>query len=277
MRIVKEGYITNLVGYSTKGESDDEPSRLEVPLMKVPFVEPQPEPQAVIEKVVPPAPVFTPSAVTKKKSVLKGVVKTEVEKIPIEGVLVTFKNDCDNSTQQVMTGPDGIYAFNMTDGCDYTLEVSKDGYGTNVNKIKKVKKGKAKEISQVLGLFKEGDLITMDNIYYDSGSAVIRQDAARELNKLAATLQKFPTMVIELGSHTDSRGDTQDNLNLSEKRAQAAVDYIARKGVERNRMLAKGYGESDLVNSCINGVSCTEVEHQKNRRTTVKIIKVRPE
>ncbi len=281
MKIGKEGYITNFVGYSTKGEADDEPSRLEVPLMKVQIVEPEPEPQAVIEKVVvptsPSAPVYKPEALTKKKSLLKGVVKTELEKTPIEGVLVTFKNDCDNSTQQVMTGADGVYAFNMTDGCDYTLEVSKDGYGTNVNKIKKVKKGKAKEISLGLGLFKEGDVITMDNIYYDSNKAGIRKDAARELDKLAATLQKFPSMVIELGSHTDSKGEAQDNMNLSEKRAQAAVDYIAKKGIEKSRMLAKGYGESDLVNTCVDGVSCTEAEHQKNRRTTVKIIKVRAE
>ncbi len=280
MKIVKEGYVTNFVGYSTKGEADDEPSRLEVPLMKVQIVEP--EPQAVIEKVLvpvaPSAPMYKPEAITKKKSLLKGIVKTEVEKTPIEGVLVTFKNDCDNTTQQVMTGPDGVYAFNMTDGCDYTLEVSKDGYGTNVNKIKKVKKGvKAKEISLGLGLFKEGDVITMDNIYYDSNKALIRKDAARELDKLAATLQKFPSMVIELGSHTDSKGEAQDNVNLSEKRAQAAVDYIAKKGIERNRMLAKGYGESVLVNGCTDGVSCTEAEHQKNRRTTVKIIKVRSE
>jgi outer membrane protein OmpA-like peptidoglycan-associated protein len=282
MKIVKEGYVTNFVGYSTKGESDDEPSKLDVPLMKLQIVEPEPEPQAVIEKVVvsktPVAPVYKPESLTKKKSLLKGVVKTEVEKTPIEGVLVTFKNDCDNTTQQVMTGSDGVYAFNMTDGCDYTLEVSKDGYGTNVNKIKKVKKGKAKEISLNAGLFKEGDvLVTMDNIYYDSKSIAIRKDAARELDKLAATLQKFPSMVIELGSHTDSRGDAQDNMNLSEKRAQAAVEYIAKKGVDRNRMLAKGYGESDLVNNCVDGVSCTEVEHQKNRRTTVKIMKVRTE
>ena len=66
-------------------------------------------------------------------------------------------------------------------------------------------------------------------------------------------------------------------MNLSEKRAQAAVDYIAKKGIDKSRMLAKGYGESDLVNTCVDGVSCTEAEHQKNRRTTVKIIKVRAE
>ena len=277
MKIGKEGYVTNLIGYSTKGEADDEPSYLKVSLMKVKIVQPVPEPQAVIEKVadsMSSIPLFKPESLIKKKSLLKGIVKTEVEKMPIEGVLVTFKNDCDNSTQQVMTGSDGVYAFNMTDGCDYTLEVSKDGYGTNVNKIKKVKKGKAKEISLGLGLFKQGDLITMDNIYYDSNAAKIRKDAARELDKLVATLQKFPSMVIELGSHTDSRGKAQDNMNLSEKRAQAAVDYIAKKGIEKSRVFAKGYGESNLLNTCVDGVSCTEAEHQKNRRTTVKIIKI---
>ena len=279
IKIGKAGYITNFIGYSTKGEADDEPSRLEVPLMKVPIVQPEPESQAVIEKVFTPlpAPMFTPESLIKKKSLLKGIVKTEVEKMPIEGVLVIFKNDCDNSTQQIMTGPDGVYAFNMTNDCDYTLEVSKEGYGTNVNKIKKVKKGKAKEILLGLGLFKEGDLITMDNVYYDSNIGKVRKEATRELDKLVATLRKFPSMYIELGSHTDSRGDAQDNLNLSEKRAQAAVDYMAKKGIEKSRMLAKGYGESDLVNACVDGVSCTEVEHQKNRRTTVKIIKIRTE
>ena len=81
MKIGKEGYITSFVGYSTKGEADDEPSRLEVPLMKVQIIEP--EPQAVIEQVAAPssAPVYKPESLIKKKSLLKGIVKTEVEKI----------------------------------------------------------------------------------------------------------------------------------------------------------------------------------------------------
>jgi outer membrane protein OmpA-like peptidoglycan-associated protein/tetratricopeptide (TPR) repeat protein len=286
LRVTKGGYITNIIGYSTKGEADDAPSRLEVPLMKVQeqIVEQAP-PALIIEssKVIPaevPKNAFIPSekkfAPAKKSgSVLKGVVKTEIEKTPIEGVLVTFRNDCDNSKQEAVTGADGIYTFEMTDGCDYTLEVTKEGYGANVNKINRIKKGKGKEISQDLGLFKEGDEITNDNIYYDSGKAAIRKDAARELDKLAATLQKNPEMVIEIGSHTDSRGDAGVNQELSDKRANAAVDYIAKKGVDRSRMLAKGYGESRLLNECLDGVTCTESEHQKNRRTTVKIIKVK--
>ncbi len=276
--VKREGYNTNVLGFSTKGESDNAPSAMDIPLRKQggPIVT-QPEVQP---KNTPPVEIVQPTDTTKteKVSQLKGIVKTEIEKTPIEGVLVTFINECDGSKQQVITGPDGVYAFDMEEGCDYTLEVSKDGYGTTVNKISKViKKAKPKVVSQDLGLFKEGDLITIDNIYYDMGSAKIRKDAARELDKLAATLMKNPSMIIELGSHTDSRGDAQENLNLSSKRAQAAVDYIASKGVERNRMLAKGYGESLLVNGCSDGVSCTEREHQKNRRTTVKVIKAKTE
>jgi outer membrane protein OmpA-like peptidoglycan-associated protein/tetratricopeptide (TPR) repeat protein len=276
--IKKEGYTSNYLGYSSKGEADNAPSRLEIPLMRLVMTEPISEKPIKADTITPTKPSIPTVGKSDKSSLLKGVIKTEIEKIPIEGVLVTFRNECNNTTQQVVTGADGVYAFEMEDGCDYTLEVSKDGYGKKVNKITKVaKKGKNSEISQDLGLFKEGDVITMDNIYYDKGSAKIRKDAARELDKLAATLMKNPTMVIEIGSHTDSRGDAQVNLNLSTRRAQTAVDYIASKGIERNRMLAKGYGETALVNECADGVSCTELEHQKNRRTTVKFIKAKVE
>lgn len=270
-KIEKEGFVVKTIGYSTKGEIDKESSTLEINLVKQEPVELQistSKNSTSTQKTLNPANL-------KNKSMLTGFVKSEFDQKPMEGVLVSFINVCDNSIQQITTGADGSYTFYMNEDCDYTIEVSKSGYGKNVNKIKKVKKGNAKVISQDLSLFKEGDLITMNKIYYDSGSATLRKDAMRELNKLTITLQKTPTMVIELGSHTDSRGDAQDNLNLSTKRAQAAVDYIVSKGISRNRILAKGYGESELVNSCADGVSCTEIEHQQNRRTTVKIIKIK--
>lgn len=280
-KIQKSGHLINTVGYSTIGESDNNPSRIEVPLSKIPEISSIPATLPSLSTTpekVEVSPILPGSSVKKPVnggSILKGIVKTEVEKRPIEGVMVILRNACDNTSQSAVTGPDGVYSFEMEDGCDYILEVAKDGYGKNVNKIKKIKKGKVKEISQDLSLFKEGDVVTIDNIYYDSGKSSIRKDAARELDKLAATLLKYPEMVIEIGSHTDSRGESAENQALSEKRAEAAVEYISHKGVDRNRMLAKGYGESDLVNECGDGVSCTEAEHQKNRRTTVKIIKVK--
>lgn len=275
IKIEKEGFVINTVGYSTKGEIDAESSKLEVPLVNIKQIKLELQISAS-KNGTSPANSKNPNPLNlKNKSILTGFIKSEIDKRPMEGVLVSFINVCDNTTQQIITDADGSYTFYMNEDCDYTIEVSKSGYSKNVNKIKKVKNGNSKVISQDLSLFKEGDLITMDNIYYDSGSSILRKDAMKELNKLALTLQKTPTMVIEIGSYTDSRGDAQDNLNLSTKRAQAAVDYIVNKGISRNRILAKGYGESEPVNSCTDGVSCTEIEHQQNRRTTVKIIKIK--
>ena len=87
-------------------------------------------------------------------------------------------------------------------------------------------------------------------------------------------MQDNPLLNIELSSHTDSRAGDQYNLVLSDKRAKAAVQYIVTKGIEAKRMRWKGYGESKLVNNCTNDVICTEEEHQKNRRTEFKAIKI---
>jgi outer membrane protein OmpA-like peptidoglycan-associated protein len=114
--------------------------------------------------------------------------------------------------------------------------------------------------------------ITLSNIYYDLNKWNIRPDAAKVLDTLVILMKENPDLRIELGSHTDSRSDDKYNLTLSQKRAQSAVDYIASKGIDKNRLLPKGYGETMLVNHCSNGISCTEEQHQQNRRTTFKVL-----
>ncbi len=115
-------------------------------------------------------------------------------------------------------------------------------------------------------------IIQIDNIYYDLNKWDIRPDAARELDKVIAVLQEHPNIIMELGSHTDARGRDSYNLELSDKRAKAAVRYIVEKGdIAVDRIVAKGYGETSLVNRCGNGVRCEDSVHQKNRRTELKI------
>lgn len=116
--------------------------------------------------------------------------------------------------------------------------------------------------------------IVIPNIYYDLNRAEIRADAAQELDKLVQLLEDNPSIKIELSSHTDSRAEDNYNLELSQRRAQAAVDYVASKGISADRLVAKGYGESQLVNGCTNDVSCTEEQHQENRRTEFKVIEI---
>jgi peptidoglycan-associated lipoprotein len=109
--------------------------------------------------------------------------------------------------------------------------------------------------------------------WYDFDKSNIRPDAAKELDKLVTILIENPTIWIELGSHTDSRGNDQYNQWLSQSRANSAVQYIIDRGIDKSRITAKGYGESVPVNQCTNGVVCSEADHQLNRRTEFKIVK----
>lgn len=113
--------------------------------------------------------------------------------------------------------------------------------------------------------------IVIENIYYDYNKWNIRPDAAVELDKIVTLLIDNPHIIIELGSHTDSRGTKQYNEWLSQQRAESAVNYIISKGISEERITAKGYGEYELVNNCSDGVQCTEEAHQNNRRTEFKV------
>lgn len=114
--------------------------------------------------------------------------------------------------------------------------------------------------------------IVLKNIYYDFDKADLRAESVKELEKIVAFLKTNPDLKIELGSHTDSRGNDDYNMRLSERRAKSVVDYIISRGISPERIVSKGYGETRLVNDCGNGVKCTEEEHQQNRRTEILIL-----
>lgn len=116
--------------------------------------------------------------------------------------------------------------------------------------------------------------VKIDNIYYDLGKFNIRQDAAYELDKLVSILTDNPHISIELSSHTDSRGNNTSNLSLSQRRAEAAAQYMISQGIPKDKITAKGYGETKLVNNCKDGINCTENDHQENRRTEFKVTSV---
>lgn len=115
--------------------------------------------------------------------------------------------------------------------------------------------------------------IRIENIYYPYNSSELSAEALEELNNFIVFLKENPVLLVEIGSHTDSRGDAKYNRRLSQERAQAVADYIAQTGeIVLERITAKGYGESQLINRCGNDSNCEEEEHQQNRRTEVKII-----
>ncbi len=110
-------------------------------------------------------------------------------------------------------------------------------------------------------------------IFYEYNSSKITAASEKVIDKYLLNLMKSkPGIRIEIMSHTDSRGADQYNRALSQQRAQSVVNYLVRKGINRSRLVARGYGESRLVNRCSNGVKCSEAEHKQNRRTEFRII-----
>ena len=116
------------------------------------------------------------------------------------------------------------------------------------------------------------EAIRLNNIYYDFEKWDILPDAELDLNSILELMNEYGDMVIELSSHTDSRGTTPYNEDLSQKRAQSAKNWLTNKGVGEDRIKAVGYGESVILNRCVNGVRCTDDEHRFNRRTEFKIL-----
>ncbi len=241
------GYTDNQIGFSTKGLADDKPSRLDMPLTK---------------------PVWEVAG-TGLPPVIRGRVFAQKTRHPLAGVNVVVTSDCDDSRQEITTGPDGTYQFNTQPGCNYTVEATKDNMGTTGSRLNKDGTG-----SPDIAMFAKGDVIKIDNIYYDLDKADIRSDAAAELDKVVELMQKYPTMKIEMRSHTDSRASAAYNKILSANRAKRAAAYLKAKGISAKRLKATGYGETLPVNKCKDGVDCTEEDYQQNRRTEIKILTV---
>lgn len=177
-----------------------------------------------------------------------------------------------NDTSLVTTNTIGQYFMDGRKGSAYMLQGSKQGY---LNQHLKVEVPKtAQDTVQVAMVFDRDEknvAIVLENIYYDLDKWDIRPDAAKELDKLAEVLVANPTIEIELSSHTDSRESLKYNQLLSERRAQAAVNYLIERGISKDRLTAKGYGKTQLVNKCTDGVQCPEEMHQQNRRTEFRI------
>ncbi len=151
-----------------------------------------------------------------------------------------------------------IQPFNRTTVASSQMLTSKNGT-------------KAFEISQKV-YENDNSVAYLLNIYYDSGRASVRKEGILELEKLLALLKENPDIKVEISSHTDSKGSSGTNKKLSQRRANAIVTYLVKKGINRKQLIGKGYGENQPVNQCTDGVKCSEEEYQLNRRTEFKVL-----
>ncbi|NOT74998.1 MAG: OmpA family protein [Cyclobacteriaceae bacterium] len=206
---------------------------------------------------------------------LAGVVRSEEDKQPMENVNVRLIDASGSTIREITTSRNGSYKFKLDLNSTYTVVAARKNCGLNSVDFTTVGLKRSKVLNGDLTMICIGDIIKIENIYYDLNKFNIRADAQPELNKLAELMWKYPDMRIELRSHTDSRSSYDFNMKLSANRADAAVQYLASKGIIPSRMRAAGYGESLPVNKCRDGVKCSEEQYQMNRRTEFKVLSIR--
>lgn len=227
----------------------------------------------VKETVVAPVVEVKEAQLTILKGVIsdyltKEVLEAEIEIVDNEAnkVIATFKS---NSAT-------GKYLVSLPAGKNYGIAVKKDEYLFHSENFDIPKTAAFQTVEKNVELKKlsVGSKIVLRNIFFDLDKATLRPQSTAELNRLIKLMNDVPTLKIELGGHTDSRGSDSYNQQLSEKRAQAVVDYLTKAGISADRLKYAGYGETQLVNGCSNGVQCSDEQHQENRRTEFKVLEL---
>lgn len=191
----------------------------------------------------------------------------------ISNAEVTIIDNKGNSIETQKTNTKGIVEYNVECDVFYQLQISAEGYETATVILEK---SNEKETTTKVQLAPEEVIITekeviLKSIYFDFDKSNITAQGAKELDKLVNVLKKYPEMVIFVKSHTDSKGKDDYNLTLSEQRAQATVQYVISKGIEKERISGKGFGATEPKINC--GKKCTDEQHAQNRRSEFLIVK----
>ncbi|MDP3311819.1 OmpA family protein [Lutibacter sp.] len=214
---------------------------------------------------------------------IKGIVQNKNNLEPLPGTLVTLFDGNNVTLNEIIVGNNAAFSFEIERNKNYklkgslklfnpsTIDFSTDSKG-NINKNIQLQLESYKDSEKNIVVDKGKTQIKINPIYFDFDKWNIRPDAAKELNNIVAVMKKYPEMVIEIGAHTDSRGSDSYNLELSEKRAKSVREYLVNQGVLNNNVKSIGYGESQLLNRCVNEKPCLKKEHDINRRCEFVIL-----
>ena len=210
------------------------------------------------------------------EQVIEGTVTDKRTSEPLADANVRLLDDDGKLLKEVTSDENGKYKFEgVICQRTYTIVGSKDDYKQD-QKI--VATNDVNDISNKADLSLEpliiDNQIVINPIFFDFDKSNIRTDAEYELENIVDVMRKHPTMVIKIESHTDSRGRDKYNMKLSDRRAKATRDYLLSRDIDASRIeSAIGFGESQLLNGCSNGVKCSKDEHQLNRRSYFYILK----
>jgi outer membrane protein OmpA-like peptidoglycan-associated protein len=204
---------------------------------------------------------------------IKGVARDSKTLSPLAMTKVQLIDESGKIIEEITTNELGEYSYEVDCDKKYTLLGSKPDYKDALAKVETTDEHeKVHEVDLLLIPLINDNEIVINPIFFNFDKWDIRPDAAYELENIVSVMREHPNMVIKIESHTDSRGTDSYNMKLSDKRAKSTRDYLNSRGMEGRIASAIGYGETQLVNDCSNGVPCTEAQHQENRRSKFIIV-----
>lgn len=223
---------------------------------------------------------FKETKVLKCEQVLSGIITDSETGTPLSYAEVILLDADFKEIGKMIADQNGFYTFGVECGKVYHVRAKKEDYETIEDKVTIAEvSGESTlpiTIEKEVVPFTIGEDIAkklnIKMIYFDLGKSFIRPDAALELAKILEVMLEYPTMKIDVRSHTDSRDSFKNNEKLSDRRAKSTVAWFVEKGIAPERLSGKGYGETQLINQCADGVKCTEEEHQLNRRSEFIVI-----
>ena len=217
--------------------------------------------------------------ITECKQLVTGIVQDKNTNALIPNATVVLYDGEGNEIERKTVSDDAIFEFDLACRTEYLVRGEKEKYASDEKRFTTPSKQQELQIQLLLEIDEQqiepcddlAKVLDIPIIYFDFDKSNIRYDAEIELQKVLAVLNKYPTMHIDIRSHTDCRGTASYNEKLSERRAKSTRQYLVDKGISIDRLTAKGYGESRLVNDCgcepTSESSCSEEEHQLNRRS----------
>lgn len=211
---------------------------------------------------------------TDRNFILKGKVVECNTSQGIQGVDIILKEKSGVGEKHSLSDINGNFVFQLKQSADFTMKGVKDGYFSNEVEVstQKLNRDATLFIDFEMCIDPCGKAIRLNNINFELAKWDILPQSHADLNYVVKLMKDNPNISVEMSSHTDCRGTNEYNQDLSQKRAQSSVDFIVSKGINRSRLIARGAGETELLNRCADGVNCSEDEHAINRRTEFKVI-----
>jgi len=188
---------------------------------------------------------------------------------PMSDVKIKIHNLTDNVSDTSYSDPSGTYIFLLRRGKEYDITVSKPGFLPDSVRINTYTLLKGEIFND---LILEQQFLEKVFVFFDFNKTNVKPRYYNDLDIVVDALRKRPETVLTIGAHADSRGSVEYNQDLSNRRANETANYIVSKGISKSRIVTRGFGELLLLNRCVDGTDCQEIEHSKNRRSEIKVV-----